>query len=147
VAWPVKISTDFPRRYGFIVPDGAAAGNRQENASIYKQSTTSRRKRRLKVFVNAFDNEKSHEMLQSPGVWQKDETREKEIERAKKWKVMATSMTNGTKSSRWRRVKSSEKLAEGAGMNWKFSTKDPKVIEELLLYLSLLYPTYCLILR
>ncbi|KAF8421449.1 rab-GTPase-TBC domain-containing protein [Tirmania nivea] len=115
-------------RYGFIVPDGTAAGNRQENASIYKQSTTSRRNRRLKVLVNAFDNEKSNEMLQSPAVRQKDETREKEIQRAKKWKAMATSMTNGTKNSRWKRAKSSEKLAEGAGMNWKFSTKDPKLI-------------------
>lgn len=115
-------------RYGFIVPDEALTANRQENTSIYKQSTTSRRKRRLKVLVNAFENEKSHEMLQSPGVWQKDETREKEIERAKKWKAMATSMTSGTKNSRWRRVKSSEKLTEGAGMNWKFSTKDPKLI-------------------
>lgn len=123
------------------------AGNRQENASIYKQSTTSRRKRRLKVLVNAFDNEKPHEMLQSPGVWQKDETKEKEIERAKKWKAMATSMANGTKSSRWRRIKSTEKLAEGAGMNWKFSIKDPKVIEEMLLHLSLFYLTYHLIPR
>jgi len=86
-------------------------------------------------------------MLQSPGVWRKDETREKEIERAKKWKAMATSMTNGTKSSRWRRIKSSGELSEGAGMSWKFSTKDPKVIEKLLLYLSLFYLTYCLIPR
>ena len=67
-------------------------------------------------------------MLQSPGGLQKDETREKEIERAKKWNVMATSMTNGVKISRWRRAKSTEKLAEGSGMNWRFSTKDPKVI-------------------
>lgn len=101
---------------------------RQDNSSLFTGNTTPRRKRRLKVLVNAFDGEKPNEMMQSPGVWQKDEAKEKEVERAKKWKDMAMAMTNGSKSSRWRRAKSSEKLAEGTGSNWKFSTKDPKVV-------------------
>ncbi|KAF8455264.1 rab-GTPase-TBC domain-containing protein [Kalaharituber pfeilii] len=67
-------------------------------------------------------------MLQSPAVWHKDEIKEKEVERAKKWKAMAMSMTDGTKTSRWKRGKSAEKLTEGPGGQWKFATKDPKLI-------------------
>lgn len=66
-------------------------------------------------------------MLQSPMTWEKDEIRDKEVKRAKKWKAMALSMTAGPKASRWKWAKSSEKLAEGAGGNWRFATKDPKV--------------------
>ncbi|KAI5798020.1 rab-GTPase-TBC domain-containing protein [Peziza echinospora] len=66
-------------------------------------------------------------MLQSPREWEKEEMREKEIERAKKWKAMAISMS-GTKTSKWKRTKGADMPTDGSGMNWRFSTKDPKLI-------------------
>lgn len=116
-------------RYGFISPEGVRPGHqRRVSTSLYLQSNMPKKARRnhhLRLLVNPFDSEKPAEMLQSPALQHKDASKEKEIERAKKWRAMAVTMT-ASKTNRWRR-KETGKQIEGSGSSWKFITTDAKV--------------------